>query len=397
MFPPIIRVCILLFVSSFAAGLYRRNAVTDPDRLWTNGKIPYVFHPGIDPYRRVHALAGMKQIMLSTYSGDNPCVLFVPRTTEADYIEIQFENADRSSGANVGRLGGKQIADISTQVTQDSLVQTLMFVLGIYPEVKRPDRDNVLEIDEDNVDASFASNLQIEPDTDTFSQPFDYDTVMMYLPYQFAINRSLPTIKAKYDGFTFGQSVSLTTGDVNLVQHIYNCPLDSTHSVDILGPLLFECHFHEDMCGFIQDPEDEFDWELAEGQVSIAGTGPFADHSSGSGTYAIAFAQEHNSQIARLMTPTLEPGTYCFVIWLYAYGPDIGSIRVIQSNADGDQELFGVEGSTILNAWHHGSATVQSTGSPVTIIVEGFMGSGDVGDFAIDDVYIYKGKCIDWF
>lgn len=397
MLPSILRLGFLLLLTSSATlALYRRNAITDPARLWADGTVPYTFHSGIDAYRRVHVLAGMKQVMSSTYSGENPCVQFVPRTTEADYIEIQFAGEEETSGAHVGRGGGKQIVTIPRHVTQDTIVLSLMFVLGIYTQIERADRDNFVEIDMSNIQASFLRSFGIEDGTDSFEQPFDYNSVVMYMPYFGAINTSLPTIKTIDEGFTIGQAVSMSNNDVNLVQHIYNCPLDSSHRVDVLGSLVLECHFHLDMCGFTQDDTEHFDWQLMQGSSYTSGTGPFADHSSGSGYYALASAQDHYNHVARLNGPTLPAGVYCVVLWLYAYGDDVGTLQVIQSNSDGAKSLITVEGSTVYDHWYHGSATVDSEESEVNIIIEAQMGRGDLGDFAIDDVYIYKGKCIDW-
>lgn len=385
----------LIFGGYCESALYSRNAVTNPARLWPNGKIPYTFHGQIDAYRKVHMLAAMKQVMLSTFSNETPCISFVPRTSEADYIEIQFAGLG-GSGSNVGRTGGKQTLSVSSSPTHDELVRGLMFIIGVHPEVARPDRDNILEIVTSNIDSAFLGSFRIEQDTDTFRQPFDYDTVVMYGPYSFAIDPSTPSIKTKYDGFTIGQSISMSSGDVTLVQHVYKCSLDSSHRVDVLGPLQFECHFHFDLCQFKQDTQDDFDWVLREGPTATTGTGPNADHSSGSGSYGLAIASGHHNQVARLTTPNLPAGTYCFVLWLHAYGNDVGQLRVLQRTVDGEKTLMGVS-KTPVNQWYHGSATVTSPHSQVSVILEAHIGNGDMGDIAVDDIYIYNGKCIDWY
>lgn len=379
---------------SVTHGIYKRNAITNPDKLWPGGTVPYTFHSEIDAYRRVHMMAGMKQVMLSVYTDTGPCVLFVPRTNESDFVEISFVDEGEAPAAHVGRIGGPQSIIIPREVTQDGIVQELMFALGIYPEVKRADRDELLEIDYNNINKSYVESFDIANDTGTFSLPFDYETVAMYGPYFGAIDERIPTLTTKYEGFTIGQTVSLSNGDVSLVQHIYNCVIDSSHRIDILGPLIMECHFHFDLCEFTQ--EGDFEWELGSGPSSTLGTGPLADHSSGSGNYALAKAENHHSQIARLTTEPFPAGEYCFVTWLFMYGSDVGVLRVIQTNDNGDKTLFDIEQSSPRNMWYHASGTVSSE-SPVTIKIEAFMGQGDVGDIAIDDIYIYSGQCIDWY
>lgn len=395
MFPNSVVVLVVLYQCGLTEAMYLRNAVTDPARLWPNGKIPYTFHPGIDAYRKVHVLSGMKQVMLSTYADGNPCITFVPRTNENDYITFQFVDAG-SPGTKIGRAGGQQIVSIQHEITQSNIAQALMFVIGVYPEVSLATRDNFLDVDMNNINAAEMKNFVIRNATDNFQQPFDYETVAMYLPYFAAINKSLPTIKTKYPGYTIGQSISLSNGDINLVQHAYNCPLDASHRVDVLGPLLLECHFHEDMCQLMQGTDNNFDWQFMTGPTGNVGTGPMADHSSGSGGYAIAQSSSHYSQIAKLVAPTLPPGTYCVVLWIHAYGADVGQLRVIQTNNDGDKVIFGASAQPV-SQWYHGSGTIVSPNSPVTVTIEAFMGSGPQGDIAIDDVYIYNGKCIDWY
>lgn len=388
-------VLLALYLFGVAAAMTIRNAVTDPARLWPNGVIPYTFHSGIDAYRKVHVLAGMKQVMLSTYADGNPCITFVPRTNENDYVTFQFVDVG-NPGSKIGRSGGQQFVSIQRSITQSNIAQALMFVIGLFPEVSLTSRDNFLSVDYGNIDPASTKNFLIRNATDNFQQPFDYETVVMYLPYFAAINKSLPTITTLYPGYTIGQSISLSNGDINLVQHVYSCPLDASHRVDILGPLLLECHFHEDFCQLVQDNQDNFDWVLMDGPTGSIGSGPMADHSSGSGRYALVQAANHNSQIAKLVAPTLPPGTYCIVLWVHAYGNDVGQLRVIQTNSDGDKVIFGL-GAQPVSQWYHGSGTIVSPNSQVSVSIEAFMGTGTQGDIAIDDVYIYNGKCIDWY
>ena len=385
----------VLCLCDLSFSMVARNAVTNPARLWTNGRIPYTFHANVDAYRRVHVLAGMKQITLSTYAGGNPCITFVPRTTETDYVTFQFIDSG-TSGSKIGRSGGQQLVTIQRSITQSNIAQAIMFVLGVYPEVSLRERNEFLDIDVSNIDPASLGNFQIQNATDNFEQPFDYETIVMYLPYFAAINRSLPTIKTLYSGYTIGQAIALSNGDINLVQHVYKCPLDASHRVDVLGPLLFECHFHEDFCQFKQDTQDNFDWAVMSGPTGDTGTGPMADHSSGSGNYAVVQSANHNAQTARLQIPSLPAGVYCVVLWIHAYGNDIGQLKVVQSNSDGDKVIFGVRAQPT-SSWYHGSGTVVSPNSQVTVNIEATMGNGPQGDIAIDDVYIYNGKCIDWY
>ena len=389
---------ITILVSSILlteAGYIRRNAVSDPSRKWPQGVVPYTFHPGVDAYRRVHVMAAMKQLSLSVYSTEEPCISFVPRTKETDFIEFQFSTLPGGGGgAVVGRAGGNQTVHIEMDITQSNIVQSLMFILGIYPEVSRLDRDNVITIDTSNIPANDQHNFAKEPNTDVFRQAFDYDTIVMYGPYQAAINRTVPTIKAKYEGFTFGQAVSLSFEDARLVQHVYGCPLDASYRIDLLGQKLVECHFHFDFCNLQQDNQDDFDWFLKQGS-DTAGTGPAADYSSGSGTYAVAQARNHFGMKARLLSPSLSAGDYCFVMFVFMYGQDMGEMNGYIRDSNGNKKIITVRVQQ-KPQWYHALVNLSSKNS-FQFVLEAVIGNGELGDIAIDDIYIYNGKCIDWY
>ena len=47
--------------------------------------------------------------------------------------------------------------------------------------------------------------------------------------------------------------------------------------------LAFSCNFDRDMCGLVQDRNDDFDWSRHHGSTTSIGTGPSADHTTGNG------------------------------------------------------------------------------------------------------------------
>ena len=44
------------------------------------------------------------------------------------------------------------------------------------------------------------------------------------------------------------------------------------------------CNFDASTCGFIQATNDDFDWTRRKGSTASSDTGPFSDHTSGSGS-----------------------------------------------------------------------------------------------------------------
>lgn len=375
------------------ASVVRRQAYTNPDSLWPNGVIPYIFHPQVEAFKKIHLLAAMKQLMISTFSNGQPCLTFVPRTNETDYVEIKVDPAGYTT--YYGRISGKQTLSIGQEINHSFVLRHMMHLLGIFSGVSRQDRDKYLEVVSSNIGSNYAIDFIIQPNTYDFQLPFDFNSVILRDPYAFATDRSMPTTRAKVEGQFFGEAVSLSPGDVMMIQHTYNCHVDTSHNIDLFGPLIFECHFHENLCSFVNDNTNDFDWVFRKGP-GINGTGPRADQSSGSGGYALAVSRGHFNQSSRLVIPELPSGVYCYSMGYYMNRKDIDTLTVKQKNAKGTTTLL-----TITEPWGKGwnryRATVNSQKSPVTLTVEAAMGNGDFGDIAIDDVVVYNGKCIDWF
>ena len=55
------------------------------------------------------------------------------------------------------------------------------------------------------------------------NEPYDYESVMHYSAYAFAIDRSKPTIEPKQAGAQIGQRSHLSPIDVEEIQLLYGC------------------------------------------------------------------------------------------------------------------------------------------------------------------------------
>lgn len=375
-----------------------RNVLTNAESLWPSGKVPFGFDTNVPAFTKIELLAAMQEIETSTYSGSKPCVTFVPRSSESDYVHISWTSGS-SSPTSVGRDGGRQdivVTSASARGHDDDLY-VLMITLGIVPEVMRQDRNTYL-----NVNFTNAVSLDIFATlsgvgTSTFGLPFDYNSLALFSPYNFATDASYPVISAKESGNVIGQSVSLSPGDTALLQHAYQCTIDDSNLLNLLGDMPLNCHFHSDLCSFRQDTTDDFDWILEEGPTTTFGTGPNADHSSGSGKYAVAEARGHNYKVARLISPQLAAGDYCFRAYVNMFGKDAGqlSVKIYYSLGLEGDEFVRLQGPLPLNQWYTIYRTVTSA-LAFSIHIEATMGSGDQGDIALDDVYVYDGDCIEW-
>lgn len=373
-----------------------RNALTDPDFLWPNGRIPIVLDENMPAFTKIEILAAMQEIEMSTYSNGQPCVMYVPRSSEDDYVHISWTN-DTHGSASVGRIGGRQdiTVDSTSRRGHDDNLFSLMVTLGLVPEIMRTDRNTYININITNVATTEPFRILTGEGSSTFGQPFDYESILLQTPYTYALDATYPVTSATEPGHVLGQSVSLTTGDATLLQQAYGCGVDSSNVINLLGDIPINCHFHQDTCTLQQDKADDFDWLVQEGPTATYGTGPNADYSSGSGSFALAEARGHYGMVAALSSGDLPAGEYCVRVQVHMFGKDVGKLRITIQTANGRREILHQNGSLPKNNWYHLYLTFSSK-IDFYLLIEATMGNGDEGDIAIDDFYLYNGECIEW-
>lgn len=86
---------------------------------------------------------------------NNSCIKFVLRTLEDDYINIINGDGCLST---IGRVkGGQDLSLQSKCLTLRTVTNILMFALGFPPEHNRPDRDEYIDIDHNNLKGKIKS------------------------------------------------------------------------------------------------------------------------------------------------------------------------------------------------------------------------------------------------
>ena len=374
----------------------KRNVLTDANYVWLDGRVPFVFDTNMPAFTKLEILAAMQEIEMSTYSGGKHCIMYVPRSSENDYVHISWTSGSQGS-ASIGRFGGRQdmtVDSTSTRGHDDNLFE-LLVTLGLVPEIMRQDRDDYIEINITNAASTEPFRILTGEGSSTFGQPFDYDSLLLETPYVYAKDQAYPVTSAIEDGHVLGQSISLSRGDVNLLQNAYKCALDSSNVVNILGDMVLSCHFHNDLCTLQQDANDDFDWTVESGPTAVDGTGPNADYSSGSGKFALAKASSHNDMVARLNSPLISAGQYCLRVQIHMYGKDAGKFRITMDAVGNTLEVIHQSGPLPSNNWFYLYSTVKSR-VDFTLNFEVTIGEGDQGDIAMDDLYLYNGECIEW-
>lgn len=156
--------------------------------FWANGIVPFVFDANVTSINQTRMLAAM------SFWEDVANVDFRPRSSETDFVHIRNSTVNRSS---VGRQGGRQFIDITSWNSTWIMAHELAHALGVWHEQSRPDRDNYIQINLDNIQSGSEHNFEIRDAADVYplevyglaaDQTYDFDSVMHYGQCFFSID-----------------------------------------------------------------------------------------------------------------------------------------------------------------------------------------------------------------
>jgi hypothetical protein len=183
--------------------------LSNPERLWPNGIVPYKFDVAFTDAARQDIVRNSMQFITNSvgYSRQGPCIKFenigLTERQTPDYILIR-DGTDCSS--ELGRTGGQQNLNLNANCFDDGMMTTtheLMHSLGFVHEHTRPDRDDFIKINLDNIvkdkegnflKRNYANSKYFDPkwdnngSVDTSNTPYDHLSVMHYGPKDFSAN-----------------------------------------------------------------------------------------------------------------------------------------------------------------------------------------------------------------
>jgi hypothetical protein len=199
-------------------------------------------------------VSNMKKAMAMVEAGT--CVNFRRRKRQKNYLFITIRKEGCSS--YIGMIGDekknrrKQPINFDHDCTRTksigSMAHEFVHALGFFHLQNHAQRDNFVEIFEDNIeDGKFKKNFKrlTKEKSSSFGTPYDYKSIMHYSPYAFAIDEESPTMVARINpemnNRFMGQRNKLSPGDVVRINRMYECSDDDGGDDDESG----------------QDPQDD--------------------------------------------------------------------------------------------------------------------------------------------
>ncbi|KFP75042.1 Enteropeptidase, partial [Acanthisitta chloris] len=155
------------------------------------------------------------------------------------------------------------------------------------------------------------------------------------------------------------------------------------------------CTFEDGFCYWIQDLDDDSDWDRVQGPTFPFMSGPDFDHTFGnlSGFYistpiGLGFGEE---RVRILSLPLVSSDTYCLSFWYFMYSTNVYRLTVSISNEYGLEKIVFEKEGNYGNNWNYGQVTLNET-SDFKVIFDAFKKRGP-SDIAVDDIGLTKGKC----
>nr|XP_061795493.1 meprin A subunit beta-like [Nerophis lumbriciformis] len=367
-----------------------RNSILGDEYRWPT-TIPYFMEDDLEINAKGVILKAFEQYRLKT------CIDFKPWNGEANYISIFKGSGCFSSVGN--QREGKQYLSIGTNCDRIATIEhEFLHALGFWHEQSRADRDDYVQIMWDYISEGREHNFNIHNDTTSSSLgvPYDYGSMMHYSKGAFS-KGSESTIVTKIPAFAdvIGQRMEFSDSDLLKLSRLYNCTRGST--------FLDSCDFErENICGMIQGPGDQKDWE----RMVTATGGPRTDYSNmgkctGSG-YFMHFktSMANLGDTALLESRILYPkrGYQCLQFFFYNSGSPEDSLEIFVREYDKADNAGRLRFITTIDGppqdlWQLHHVSLDATKKFRVVFKGTKRGAGSLGGLSLDDINIAEMAC----
>lgn len=202
-----------------AAELEHRGASISSG-LWPSGEVRYKWAAGIDGTAKARLQEAMQE-----WASRTPVRFVEADPGEADgYVEFRSSEAGCSANLGAPKDGVLHVLNLAVPgcTSRNTALHELGHVLGMMHETARADRDTYVTVHWDNVQAGYAHNFDKHSNGKGVDRgAYDYDSIMHYHSFAFAIDPAKPTIEWANGKLLLGSNQGLSSGDVAAVSAMY--------------------------------------------------------------------------------------------------------------------------------------------------------------------------------
>lgn len=185
-------------------------------QYWQGGQIAYSFHPQLLNPERVQRVID--------YFNQNTPVRFVPYTNQTDSIVFSPTTVPLCL-SYVGKIGGHQPIYLEDRCGEKEITHELMHALGFIHEHSRPDRDNFVKVNWDKIEEDKQGQFEVAPlslSEPQKNRPFDYQSIMIYNPTDFARQRGETTLESRTGTIIEPAPQGISPEDMMRLQILYS-------------------------------------------------------------------------------------------------------------------------------------------------------------------------------
>ncbi len=203
---------------------------TSTNALWDDGIVYYDFDDTVSHFVQFAIHSAMDEYKQHT------CLKFVRRrptsTGITQFILFQSFYYKGCVSNSIGKaIGYQQTINLASPGcdTHRTAVHEIGHAIGFWHEQSRPDRNNYLTIDWDNIKTGKASQFELRHEVDYQGEKYDYASIMHYNNMAFSGNGDYTLSIKNVTRFiengipNIGRQPNLSAGDIRLVNKLYKC------------------------------------------------------------------------------------------------------------------------------------------------------------------------------